>query len=557
MTATEQVRQPDAGPADAVPAPRRRGGAVLGLSVLAAVLPFVAAAVRVLTGRGDLQFAGDQALIGLAVDEASRAAQFLGPYSRYGWAHPGPSWFYAMVPGWEGLGRDDAALVAASLSVHAALAAGVVLVVHRRGSLLRAPLTAAVLAVLVIRLPASFFVDVWNPFALLLSTVLLLALAGRAARGRWSTLVWVAVVGSFLVQTHVGTVPLVGLVGLVAVAATLSGRRRRAVADRAGRAGLVVAAVVLVAMWVPPVVQQLTAAAGTGNLAQLADFFTSSEGGGTSPTWGQSLDAVGRVLGMAPFGWGTGPLEMDLSYRSPALVGGLVLQVLAVLVLLGLARRVRSAEAGWSAVAVGAALVAGVASVHTVTGQVYWYLVVWVAVLPAATVLSAVVLAEDALVRTRSAGEPHRRTVLAGVAAAATVLLVAGSVAGAGWSLVRAVPGLPDSGGVHGVLADLAGRVPLDGDGRTVHVEIATHELWPVATGVAGELAAGGWTIQVSADSADLFGADRVGDPADADAVVVVVASGQPAPTLDVPLQAVGTVPSELGPVDVLVGARG
>ena len=559
MTATDQVTQRDAGQASSPPSPVRRTGAVLVSSVVAAVAPFVVGMIRVLTDRGDLQFAGDQALIGLAVDEASRAAQLLGPYSRYGWAHPGPSWFYAMVPGWEALGRDDAALVAASLAVHAALVAGVVLTIHRGGSALRAPLTAAVLVVLVVRLPASFFVDVWNPFALLLATVLLMALAGRAARGHWSTLVWVAVVGSYLVQTHIGALPLVGLVGLVALAAIVVARRRGGDAGARGRRRTVVstaaAVAALLAVWLAPVAQQLIAAPGEGNLGRLLDFFTSGGSEGSSPTWGQSVTAVGRVLGLAPYGWATGPLEMDLGYRPVTLVAGVALQALAVVLLLVLARRVRSAEVGWSAAAVGAGLVAAVVSVHTVTGPVYWYLVVWVAALPASTVLAAVV-ALDAWTRRvspiRRPGPLVRRTTVAAVA----VLLV-GSAAGASWSLANAVGGLPDSTGVRGALADLHDQLPAAGDGRVVHLTIATHELWPVATGVAEELAAAGWEIQVSQDSADLFGSDRVGDPAAADAVVVLVAAGQAPPDLGVPVEPAGTTSSELGPVDLLVGAAG
>src|SRR5215212_4584769 len=133
--------------------PVRRRGLLLPVSLAAVLAPFVVALVRVLAAGPAVSVAGDEALAGLAVRRAAGLDQLLGPYSQWGWNHPGPAWFYLLVPAYELGGGTDRALVAAQLTVHALLAALVVLAASSRAVPWRAPLAAAVVLVLVARLP--------------------------------------------------------------------------------------------------------------------------------------------------------------------------------------------------------------------------------------------------------------------------------------------------------------------------------------------------------------------------------------------------------------------
>lgn len=198
------------------------------MAALAVVAAFGIGVLRVLGGVDDaFRFDGDQALTGLSVHEASTLERELGPYSRYGWSHPGPLWFYLLAPPMRLFGGDDVALMAAGVLVNGLLALAVVLAVHRLGRPLLTLATAGAVLAFVLRMPAEMFVDVWSPYALLLGTLLFLVLAARVHTGTWPALLAMLLSGSFLAQTHVGTAPLVGLVVLTAGASFVLARRAR------------------------------------------------------------------------------------------------------------------------------------------------------------------------------------------------------------------------------------------------------------------------------------------------------------------------------------------
>ncbi len=61
-------------------------------------------------GVPDVLFTGDGAALELRVLRAVRGVQFLGPYSRFGWSHPGPAYFYLASPFYELFGERGPAL---------------------------------------------------------------------------------------------------------------------------------------------------------------------------------------------------------------------------------------------------------------------------------------------------------------------------------------------------------------------------------------------------------------------------------------------------------------
>ncbi|MGY1641366.1 hypothetical protein ACI782_09565 [Geodermatophilus sp. SYSU D00703] len=543
-----------------------RGGPrwLVPAALLLTAVPFVVAAVRVLLTRdASFQFAGDQAIIGLATHEAGDGDQQLGPYSRYGWAHPGPAWFYLMAPWMRLFGDDDAALVAASLVVHGLLAVLLVAAVPRRARAVVGVLAAGVVLLYVLRMPGAFFVDVWNPYALLLGTALFLVLAVRCREGRWTGLLLLVAAGSYLVQTHIGTAPLVAAVGLAGLVAFVVGRRRRPPAEgvpaapASRRSGLATAAAgaLVVALWCPVVQQQVTAAPGQGNLRLLLDFFLlDPPPDAVHPTLLEALIAVGRVLAMTPYGWGPGPWEMDVSTLPAAVLVGLVAQAAASVLLLVAGRLWRRPGAWWSGVVTLVALLAAIASAKTVSGILYWYLLTWVSVLPAVTVLGLLGLAD----RLPVPGALRSRAVrLARAAAPAALAVLAALAALVAVSLSRGLAALPASEAVTAAQRLLDGQLAA-GPGDVVRVDIATHDRWPVAAGLVENLAAEDVTVTVSAGSADLFGAARVSDGGE-DAVVTVAAPDDPAlgQLVAAGTCELGTVAGPEGPTTVLLTAGG
>lgn len=308
----------------------------------------------------------------------------------------------------------------------------------------------------------------------------------------------------------------------------------------------------------PPVLEQLTSPLREGNLVRLVSFFVNHEEPGGRPSPAQALIAVGRMLSMTPYDRDPGPWEMDVSSLPLSVALVLAVQVLAAVALVVLGRRWGSPAGTWWGAVLCAALAAAFLAAVTVTGVLYWYLVLWVAALPVATAVGAMHLLHDRFAA-RGEGGAGRRLDLArtSVLVPVAVVVVAGSVV-AGVSLGRAAVGLPSAYGVVGATALVDDA--LEGTGtRAVHVEIATPEVWPVAAGVVNGLVAEGVDVTVDRRSVELFGADRVG-PGDEDVALVFAATGSReheqtlgnAGTTDL-----GSVETEEGPTSVLLRVRG
>jgi hypothetical protein len=474
------------------------------------------------------------------VTDAGRLGQFVGPYSRVGWAHPGPAWFFLLLPVFTVLGSSGAALVASSLLVHGLFAVLVVASAGRTQPWAR-PLATGVLLLYVLRMPDLHFALVWNPYALLLPTALFQALAARTAAGSVPAAAGAALVGSYLVQTHVGTAPLVGLVGAGALAA-LGAAAGRGRIHRPGRRGWALAGTALGAtllVWLPPLLQQWGAAPGEGNLAMLAAYFTAGAPEGVpSYSWPQALSAFGQMVGMPVAGWQSTPGDIDTDILSGGVLVAAVAQPAGALALLVLGARLGAGRS----VALGGVLLAGsaagVVACHSVTGAMSNYLVAWITVLPAVLVLGWLDLATRRLIR----GRPVGAVVLAALSALTTA------------ALFDSTDALPDQPGV-----DAASRLvlralppPSAGD-PPVLVDIATAELWPLATGLALEIEQAGHRVSVEEDWVRLFGRDRESSGAEEWRVSVVV--DRPAP--DMPDgRVLGTVPTDLDEEAAIVLAR-
>jgi hypothetical protein len=530
-------------PRNTVPAGRPRVITVgVGLSSAGLVAaPFLITAVTVLT-TGHLVLGGDQALIGLDALDARHLEQGVGPYSRMGWAHPGPAWTYLLAPLWWVLGSTSPALIAASLLVHAL---GAVLVVAAAGGerAWQRPVMAAVLLLYVIRMPAVVFVNIWNPFALLLPALLLLLVAARACAGSCAALATTALVGSYLVQTHVGTVPLVALVGgtVVIVSGVRLVRWHRLAWSPAQRLGTSAAAAGTLLIWVPPLWQQFAARPPEqGNLGLLASYFVhGAPAGEQHHTWSEAISAVGQLLGAPVYGWVATPAPVVTSMLTAAVVCAVTFQIGGGLAVAAWGLRSADSILASLGLLTSVAGVAGLVAARTVTGVMQNYLILWVTVLPPALLFAGIWLVAGW--HRLSARAP--RLAAAGLAGA-VVLCV-----GASLSLHRSAQAqLPDQPG-----AAAAAQLALDAlpapraDDPPVLLDIADVSAWSTATAVAVDLELAGHRVSVEQEWVYSFGQDRASRGNEVWRVSMVpVEAGDPA----VPGQ-VGVVPAINGPIAV------
>jgi hypothetical protein len=162
--------------------------------------------------------AGDWAMLELrTLDITSTDAPLLGPYSRFGWNHPGPLLFVVLGVPYHLSGQASWVLLAAAAAINAAavlMAAGLA---WRRGGVLLAGLVGIALVVVQGSLGATMLRDPWNPWVTVLPFAVVILAAWSCLEGdRWAP-VALAVTGSFLAQAHIGFTPVVTVLTAMAV----------------------------------------------------------------------------------------------------------------------------------------------------------------------------------------------------------------------------------------------------------------------------------------------------------------------------------------------------
>lgn len=211
----------------------------------------------------------DFAVTELYTELASGGRLLVGPYSRYGWNHPGPIYFYAQAPFYVLGGRDAATLYSVAVAINIA---AVLTILFTTGRAERGPLLIVLAMVglgLAWRLP-RLLASPWTAHVPVLSSLAFVVVAAAVISGRIRLLPVAALLGSFIAQTHLGFVPLVALLsGVAIVAVILHGRRNRQnlwpVLTSAGAVWLLV--------WLLPLSEALSHSGG--NLAAVLQFFVS------------------------------------------------------------------------------------------------------------------------------------------------------------------------------------------------------------------------------------------------------------------------------------------
>ncbi|MCU0312364.1 MAG: hypothetical protein MUE36_15640 [Acidimicrobiales bacterium] len=509
MNTTETTAlAPDASPES----PRRRpwvAWSLLAVAVAAVALPVVLVGTAAL---GDVwRPSGDWAVLALRVSDVGNGSPLVGPYSRYGWNHPGPMLYWALAGPYHLLGREPVDLLFGTALLNALAFAGTLGLAWRRGRLPLVLLTGATLALLSQGLGPEVLRDPWNPYITLAPVALFAFLMWSVADGeRWPVPI-AAVVGSFLVQSHVGYAVLVIAMVTTTVAIVVLARRGAnpeppsdRLRHRRRRTGLVLAtAVALGVCWGPVLVDQV---AGSGNLTAMVEYFA----GGDETTVGVP-DAVGlaaRNLTVpdAPWLGGDEPTVPDGGGLAPASATGLLPPVVAFGLALEAARRAGAGSAVRFQILVGVSVLAGIVATSRITGEPYSYLLRWWWVVAALFWLSIAWSAGNAAARWIALPRTANRAVTWSATALAVALLVN---TGATTARAGSSADVPD-GSLTAILGELveptvgalAGRGPL--------LVRATGSVWGTAgDGIRLELERAGIPVVADPDDAYRLGPQR------------------------------------------------
>jgi len=440
---------------------------------------------------------GDWAVLALRVSDVGEATPLVGPYSRYGWNHPGPMLYWILAIPYRVLGQQPVDLLFGTALLNALALSGTVGLAWRRGRLPLVLLTGAALALLTRGLGPEMLRDPWNPHITLTSVALLAFLLWSIADGeRWPIPVAV-VVGSFLVQSHVGYVVLVaGLTAATTVIAVLDHRShpRSGPPDRRRQILLVATtALGLVVCWVPVVVDQVN---GSGNLDAIVSHFTgASESGVGLP---DALGLAARYL--APWLGAFEPVATEGGGQIPSAPIGLVVPAVVFVLAMTAARWAGARSAVRFQALVGTGVVAGIVATSRITGEPYNYLLSWWWVVAALFWLSAAWSIGIAGGRWFALSHPARRAINWAGAPLVVVLLL-----GLGASTARAgtQAQVPDASS-DAILGELVPPTLAALEGSGPILVRSTGSVWgTIGDGLRLELERAG--IPVVADESDAF----------------------------------------------------
>jgi hypothetical protein len=365
----------------------------------------------------------DRALIESYTLLATQGRLVYGPYSRFGWHHPGPIYFWTAAPFYLLADRKIAGLFVGVLFINMASIVAAVWVVARFAS---PSLTLTMLIALAgyVWRARGIFLSAWNPYVPIMPAVALLAICAAIAAGEVTLLPLAAVFASFTAQTYVGLVPY--SVGLSAVAVIVAMARSRIAsgvwADPRTRRLLNLTAWLLVVLWSGPIAEQMTHT--PGNLTLIWRFFREAHDG---PTLGQAFIAwADNVAGMvAPaFRFEGGGTFRPSESLWPLVWAPFQLLLLAPAILV-LAKK-RSFDATFTAMTL-AGLIIAFWSVTRVVGSIPEYGIVWIT---AIGTLGTVALARAGIALVADAtGILPPRTSLARTCVRAAAVVVCAAIA--------------------------------------------------------------------------------------------------------------------------------
>jgi hypothetical protein len=472
-----------------------------------AVLPLVVSAVAlVLRVGGNYRPAGDEAWIELQIREIGHHQVLLGPYSRFGWSHPGPMLYYLLWLPYRLTGSTGTSLAIGALAVNALVVVAIALVARRRGGLPLVVLTMFLVGLLTAGEGPQFVRDVWNPDITVLPFVLLVLIAWSLSCGEAWALPTGVVVATFLVQTHVsyGLVAAALLVGGLVGAGITAWHRRSATQDtrqvRSWMRAVAATGAAAAVLWFPVVLQQVRDE--PGNLSVLVRFFRDH---GREHSYGDSWHVVASQLGLWP-DWVRGQVvrniftgALDLGGATPVAVWTVVLVVAAVLTWR------RAKDAFRFDVLIALTIVVAFVSVSRIVDEIFPYLVTWVGAVGMLTWL-AIAWSVVRWWQTRDSVDPRVGRVALGVA---TIAFVAVTVVN---TVDAATAGNPDPRSSHQVAAfvDKVRNALPPGDGVVEIRAAATPDSAWMGAGIAAELDRAGIPFRVAPDLGFAYGRERV-----------------------------------------------
>jgi hypothetical protein len=313
---------------------------------------------------------GDEAVIQIYTLQALRGALVQGPYSQYGWHHPGPLYFYLLIPTYLLSGERAIGLTLGALAINATALTLVWWVARRHTNRAVAGILTVAVAMFTWR-AKELAGSIWNPHIIVLPLAALLVAGAGAGSGDRAAIVIAVALASFLMQTHASMVPICLAVLVIAATAAL---RRDDARRTSGRRWMALAAIAGVAAWLPAALEALHSHGH--NIAALWEFFRQGNETGHSlrasfAAWASVLTASTRATVAIPWGARAMPPTTGLAFAV------LCAQVAGVIAALIYARRADQRFMCLLAVEVLASSGVALWAITRIRGGIFEYQIYW------------------------------------------------------------------------------------------------------------------------------------------------------------------------------------
>lgn len=354
------------------------------LVTLAAIMPML---VTIMTRWGSDYFpVHDMAVIDLRLrDVLTLDTPLVGAYSQFGWNHPGPILYWMRTPFMLLAGGSAWGMIVGSAVIHGGAVVSTGLVAKRSAGPLWAIAWTAVISLAYVPTGPWILLEAWNPHLAYPFFTLFLLLAWRCATVPGSYLPWLLLVGSVLIQLHVGYAPLVVVVGVWL--AWIIWQAKRSDPDLDLRRPLVMSGWILAVLWLFPLIQAL--AHRGGNVRAVVGYFLL--GRGREERAGVTM--AGRLIASVfrlPPPWLGGASDMDRLTGNTSGATPLWLVVPLVLVALGVVLFRKSARQQRQLLALSWLMLgSGAVALALLRGKVAPYLFYWRNVVAILAVLAA------------------------------------------------------------------------------------------------------------------------------------------------------------------------
>ena len=312
----------------------------------------------------------------MRVEDVGRHTPLVGPYSRFGWNHPGPLMYWLLAFPYHLFGDKPEALLAAAATLNALTVAALSAVAWRRGRLPLVALTMTATAILIHAMGPAMIRDPWNPFITLLPLALTVYLVWSVIEGDFWMWPPLAFLVSFELQSHIGYLPMLAMLGVSVFAIAWRRKSFNTLLPTSAKQRwwvLGLSSAVVIGCWLPVLLDQV---AGTGNLGAIAHYFLTN---GDSPAgFGTAFHVAADQLRFPSAPW-LG--RSELAGLDGALLGSglaaLVVPILSMTGSLWLAVRMRVLAALRLQLVVIATALGGLIATARVTGPLFDWVVRW------------------------------------------------------------------------------------------------------------------------------------------------------------------------------------